>query len=328
MLLQIDGWYGAGKSVLNGLLDSHPQIGVNPLHDATHMAFLMDGIHEVLLGRDIEALRRLLGKTQYYIFERAALLGEGSVSFGSGIECKTPFKFDFYAFDKEWIAGVMALKTWEAEDLIVRIYRKYNEYLNNKGTCIYFMSMSWPLIDLQSKYSEEFPNSKSILVKREIAEIIAVRSGRKPRDFNGKDIFFAPGFEKLIQSGEVNKIVDYYAMFSKQSQLFPNNFLSVDFNDLIFNRKETMIKVSNFLKIDFDETMMKWTFLGDEIKYNGMSYVDKINDTADKILTREQLNTIYKLEKQKNAPIKLSSIINKSSTFLKILAQKLEKNSL
>jgi hypothetical protein len=190
------------------------------------------------------------------------------------------------------------------------------------------MTMSWPLIDLQSKYSDVFPNSKSILVKREVAEIIAVRSGRKPRDFNGKDSFFAPGYEKLIKSGEVKKIVDYYTMFFKLCQLYPNNFFSVDFNDLLFNRKETMNKISNFLEIDFDERMLKWTFLGEEVKYNGMSYVDKINDTADDLLTKEQLNTIYKLEKQREAPINLSSIFSKSSTFLKIIAKKLESHSL
>lgn len=328
MILQIDGWYGAGKSVLNGLLDGHMEIASNPLHDATHMAFLMNDIKEIYASKDIEALRRLLGKTQYYILEKSALLGESSISFGAGIECKTDFNFDFYAFDKLWVTELLQDDDWRPESIITHIYKKYSYLLNDREDYKYFATMSWPLIDLQTNFFNAFPNSKSILVKRPIADIIAVRSGRTPRDHNGKDDFFAPGFDKLIKNGEIQKIVSYYKMFDKLCEKHPNSFFEVDFSDLIHNRRESMHRVSEFLEVNFSESMLQWTFLGKEVKHEGCSYVDKVNDSASNLLSKKQIDEIKKVQLHGQFSYKPSTLIRKVGSLMKVISNKLEEQNL
>jgi len=325
MLLQIDAWYGGGKSTLLGLLDGHPNIAPNPLHDATHMFVLNKEAETVCNSRDIEALRRLLAKTQYYILEKSALSGVGSVSFGSGIELHPEFRFDFYQFDKSWVKELMDIEVWTPQVVIETIYSNYAYHLTGKKQWDYHASMSWSILQLQKDFAEKTGNAKSIFVERPIEEIIAVRSGRKKRE-NSEDSFFAPGFEKLLKEGEVFKIKEYQSFIDESIEKYPDRFMKVTLNALIFDRENTMKKVADFLNIPFNESMLKWTFLGEEVKYEGFSYVDKINDKPEDILSEKQLSTLRKqIKRVALKPLILSVAFRKiGSLFHKISAQ-LEK---
>lgn len=325
MLLQIDAWYGGGKSTLLGLLDGHPNIAPNPLHDATQMFVLHKDAEAVCKSRDIEALRRLLAKTQYYIFEKAALLGAGSVSFGSGIELHPEFKFDFYQFDKSWVKELMEIKTWTPQIVLETIYRNYAFHLTGKKEWDYHASMSWSILELQKGFADKMSNSKSIFVERPIAEIIAVRSGRKKRE-NSEDTFFAPGFEKLLKEGEVFKIKEYLSYIDQSIEKHPDRFMKVSMNALIFDRENAMKDVAKFLNVPFDESMLKWTFLGEEVKYEGFGYLDKINDKPEYILSEKQLSALQKqIKKEKAKPSVIPVVLRKVGSFFHKISARLEK---
>ncbi len=71
MLIQIDGWFGSGKSALCTLLDGHPDVFCSPIHDYSYAAFLNQGDEfDWIKTRHIEILRKVLARTQYYRFEK------------------------------------------------------------------------------------------------------------------------------------------------------------------------------------------------------------------------------------------------------------------
>lgn len=292
MLLQIDGWYGSGKSVLVGLLDGHPEISPNPIHDATHMALLMDDVLETCNSRDIESLRRLLGKSQYYEFEKYSLFKNFPVNISAGIEIDCPYDLNFYEFDKTWIAELRVLDKWTPEIILEKIYSNYSLYLTGKNNFKYNLSMGWPIIDLQLRMHESFPNAKTIYVRRDVKDLIAVRSGRLPRVKNGRDSFFAPGYKNLIFSGEVEKILRYYLVIEKIIEKFPVSAMMIEFDDLIIRREQTMQKISSFLDVEYNDSMLTWSFLSNDLGNKNFSYTEKINDKADEILNRRQLMII------------------------------------
>jgi len=327
MLLQIDGWYGAGKSVLTGLLDNHPDISSNPIHDATHMMALHHRFKDICSSKDTESLRRALIRTQYYIIEKSANQGFGNISFGAGNDIKSDFTMSFYDFDKYWIHKLNQLSEWTPESIIELIYQSYSKFLLGKENYNYNLSMGWPLIELQKDFFKIFPNGKTIIVDRSIEEIIAVRSGRKARK-GINDSFFAPKFESLIKHGEVQKIKLYKQFINKMAKDYPYQFMVIDFRDLI--DKETRIivmnDISSFLGIKFFDKMLKWTFLGREVKYKGMSYVDIVLDNPEDILTFNQLNQLTK-EIKKNreqSSLKISNLFHKTGTLFQLIAEKLE----
>ncbi len=325
MVLQIDAWYGGGKSTLLGLLDGHPNIAPNPLHDATHMFVLYKDAQTVCDLKDIEALRRLIAKTQYYILEKSALSGLGNVSFGSGIELHPKFKFDFYGFDKSWVNELMNLDVWTPQIVIETIYKKYAYYLTGNEQWDYHETMSWSILELQQDFAKKMPNAKSIFVERPIEEIIAVRSGRKKRE-NSEDTFFAPGFDKLMKEGEVFKIQEYLSFINQSITKYPDRYMKVALKDLIFDRENAMKKVANFLHIPFNESMLKWTFLGEEVTYEGFGYVDKINDKPEDILSENQLAAIRKQIKKGSAKkAGLPVVLRKMGSFLHKVSAKLEQ---
>jgi len=64
MLIQIDSWFGADKSVLWMLLDGHPDVCCIPIHDYAYCAFLdqTDNLDWVKT-KHIEILRKALAHT-------------------------------------------------------------------------------------------------------------------------------------------------------------------------------------------------------------------------------------------------------------------------
>jgi len=289
--LQIDGWWGGGKGVLQGLLDGHPAFAFNPIHEATHMTFLFPKMLEILKIRELKSVRNHLHRSGYYKLEAYALEQKVMFAFGANKVLFPKFDFDFYAFDKAWATELFKLETWTPEEVILLIHRAYAQQLCGKADWQYHYSMSWPFLNWQKNFDTVLPNSKSILVKRPVEQIIATRTGRIPIQQKATNNF-APGFNAILREREIHQIMAYYDMWEEQEKKHPHMFLTVQFEDLLFNRKDTMQRVAKFLNIPFDDNLLKWTFMGEELLWEGVGYADQVVDAPEEILSKDQLRTV------------------------------------
>lgn len=74
MLIQVDGWFAGGKTLLWSLLDGHKDIFVNPIHDYSFSMFLdKKDNDEWILKKHSIVLRKILSTSEYYKFEKIYL---------------------------------------------------------------------------------------------------------------------------------------------------------------------------------------------------------------------------------------------------------------
>ena len=134
MLIQVDGWFGAGKSVLWMLLDGHPDVFCSPVHDYSYAAFLNQGNDfDWVKTRHTEILRKALARTQYYKFEKVYWDGFMSFEFSSDNVLKLPYAVNYYNFDYSFIKTLMADSEWTLEKITDTLYSSiYKEVLKNK----------------------------------------------------------------------------------------------------------------------------------------------------------------------------------------------------
>lgn len=293
MLLQIDGWWGGGKSLLASLLDGHPEIAVTPIHEATHMAFLSANEADIFRLKDLNYIRRIIAsKSEYYNLEKFSRLGFRRMAFNKDVALRLEMVLDFYDFDKSWVDNLLQTDIWNEENILRVIYQTlHQKLLHTNSTTTYEASMSWPRLMNQLTFFEKLPNAKNILIKRPVIDVIASRAGRKPME-NTLNNHFAPGFEKIIHSNEVSDIMTYYDYWEKQQKKNPQQVFITDISSLIYNRQDEMRKIAQFLGIDYLDILQKATFLGKEILHNGMSYADQVFDTAENVLTSEEIRLV------------------------------------
>jgi hypothetical protein len=293
MLLQIDGWWGGGKSLLSSLLDGHPEIKVTPIHDAAHMAFLSENDPAIFENKDLNYVRRIIAsKSEYYNLEKFSRLGYRRIAFSKDVLLRLPMDFDFYTFDKKWIDTLLDQKIWTEEVILDTLYQTLGDILSkNHSHSKYVASLSWPRLGNQETFFRKLPNAKNILIKRPVIDVIATRSGRKPMEHTLNN-HFAPGFEKIINSSEIEDIMDYYAFWQKQHELFPKQVYVTEMNRLIHDRESEMTKIAAFLDIEMNDCLLKSTFLGNRIEYNGVSYADQVFDNAAAVFSTKELELV------------------------------------
>jgi len=301
-LLQIDGWSGSGKSLLATLLNGHSDLATDPVHDGTHMTFLESDLSSVLEWKNIDRLRKKIAQSSnYYFLERYALKKNIQLPFRAGTFINIPFEFDFYAFDKAWVQEVMNpdYGDWDAERLMNTIYKNYAHFFSGNIQLKYFVSYGYPRLNAQKKFGAVFPNSKSIMVKRDVEQIIGTRVGRSPKDDRPPG-FFDKEFSKLINSNEVSDIICYQQYWDNMATMFPEKFKVVEFDRLVQDKSDTMQEIAQFLGIPFEPVLLKSTFMGREIIFDGMRYDEQVHDLPERLLTADQRRIIKAQIKQYN----------------------------
>jgi len=289
--VQINGWWGSGKGLLFGYLDGHPSIAPNPIHDSIQMLFMVKRIRDALKSRDLQTFRNNMNRSAYYLIERYALEKKVFVPFGSGKVLHPPFEFDFPAFNKSWPLELLQREEWIPEEVLLLIYSEYAYGLTGKRDWDYYYSLGTPFLYMQKNFHSELPSSRSILVRRSVEQIIATRTGRKALDIKPTNSF-APGFETMIKEGEVRNIIEYYSFWDQWERMRPDLFMSVNFDDLFTNKEAIVRNVSDFLGIPFKESLLKWTFMGQDLRFDGMAYDDQVFDKPEDLLTEAELKII------------------------------------
>ena len=309
MFIQIDGWYGGGKGVLWSLLDSHSEIFVSPLHEYSFAKLLdQDNTKEWLKKRYSTELRQILAKSEYYKLEKVYYDGNIPIHFSADTHIDIPYDTDFYKFDERFYKKLHKLEKWSLESIVNTLYETYfEEHTKSKDKYPkYYASMSHAgSYELYKNIPNIMPTMKSIVVRRGIKNIIATRTNRKerPRDLNEKQAFRVP-FNRVINSGEVETICDYFSTYEKLQKEYPKQFMIVEFDELIKDTTNSMKKVAKFLDIEYEDILSKPTRDGQILEYKGMSFIGEENDDYRMLLTQEEIDIIdrrikwYKIHKQ------------------------------
>ncbi len=298
MLIQVDGWFAGGKTLLWSLLDGHKDIFVNPIHDYSFSMFLdKKDDDEWILKKHSIVLRKILSTSEYYKFEKIYLEKKYQIHFSTNKIMDVDYNVDFYKFDKLFFSRLNDMKSWTIEEIINCLYSSYYDIykgLEKIKYPKYFASMSHPgHFDKYQNIPNIFPNMKSILVKRNIKNIIATRMNRKerPKDLNSFQAFRTP-LKKILDTKEIEKILNYFETYDELQKKFPSQFFIVDFDELVLNPQEAMKKVANFLEIEYEDILSIPTRDGNLLELDGVSFIGKENDTFENLLTKEEQNII------------------------------------
>lgn len=329
MLINIDGWFAGGKSVLWSLLDGHPDVFVNPVHDYSFSLLLThDDSEEWVKKKYSTTLRKTLALAEYFKIEKIMYDGYLPIHFSASIHYKLPFKFDFYSFDRHFMQSLHNRDKWNIACIIEDLYESLRVYWQKDISLKkpkYYAAMSHPRYFVHyHKIPNLIPGMKNILVKRDIRNIIATRTNRteRPRDLNEKQAFRTP-FETVIKSQEIKHICSFFNAYEELSLKYPDSFMVVDFNNLISAPEVEMRRISNFLEIEYLPILSVPTRDGVLLEYEGVSFIGQENDTWEQLLTRkEQAILLMEIERAKHggasvdvdysANYKSSELISKS----------------
>ena len=279
------------------LLDGHPDVYCSPIHDYSYCTFLSHSNEEEWIKtKHIELLRKTLARTQFHKFEKVFLDGAQEFSFSSSEMIDLPVPYDFYEFNKLFGETVHRAEAWTLEYLIDTLYeslRLSSDYRSKKKPKWYASSSYAVIADQYERIPKLLPHAKSIHVRRSVEAVIATRSNRKPmaRDCKTKH-FFSDPFQKRIEEGEVEKILEFYRIHDELEARYPDVFMKVDFNTLVSNPEQVMPSVADFLGIDFHESMLIATYNGKEIVHGGRKYIGQELDKIEDLLSEEEREII------------------------------------
>lgn len=281
--IQIEGWAGAGKGAIWSLLDGHSDIFVNPIHDFSHCA--------LFYGLDHINFRKMLAGTEYYKLEKLGKLGSDPIDLGGKVSVENHFNFDFYKFDQ--ILGDYLSDPATKKDCRSVLNQYMQAYILSYKNMVYDLSALKYFVSMGNYYSwEHYHNSdlmkniKTIFVRRDPSGIVASRVNREKRSIDDKESFqFAPTFKQLMSVGDVEAICAYNDMMVSLRHKYPRSVLILDFEDIVFGTEKAMKTVAEFLEVEFDHIMCIPTRDGKVIESGETSFVGKVNDNPDEILT-------------------------------------------
>lgn len=248
-----------------------------------------------------QTLRERLATTLYYRLEDFAHQGVRVHDISVDTRLETAFEFDFYEFERKAMTRLAKSEEWSAEFIVEVIYASMAEVAMKAeiGEMRYYGSMSIPVAPAERKrFSYVFPNGKSILVRREAKAIIATRSNRIPLagEKKGKS-GYAKEFDNLVRNFELERIHEFYAVHDELQSLYPSQYFSVGFNELVENTTVTMRRVSDFLGIEFEESLLRPTWQGLSLDAGEKSLVGTEHDTWQTLLSAGQKRVLERREK-------------------------------
>lgn len=307
-IINIVGWGGSGKSVLHSLLDGHPEILSDPIHTKIVDGFVSFNKKHAA-HKDIRTLRKHLEVRGYYNIEAIAFKKCLSIPFSSKPEdmITIPFSFDFYRFESSWVERLSRLEKWSADLIISILYEEYGKELNLSNTCKgdfanrrYVSTMGKVDLKNMKQIISQHPTLKTILVKRDVEDIIATRVTRPtPKGFSKTDL--RRSWLEILLRGEIQKINNYYRYIEREVKDNPHKVKVINFNDLVLNTELVMRDVAKFLDIEYEIVLNNPSCFGVDVTSNGQSYVGNVNDSAKVLLSRKKRLLIKIINKMSKA---------------------------
>lgn len=300
MFILIDGFWGSGKTVLRSLLDGHKDLYVSPSQESIFSSFYRNiNKSNFFLYKDVRLIREYLIDSYYYNLEY-----ENHNGFPDSDFKKKKINFNFYKFEEFWIKELCKKKKWNNKIILEIIYSSIIKFfydtkklpLNEKKVFIEdnaFYSHKF--------YLETFPDAKLIITERTTSDLIASLVNRK---VNTKD-YYTDGYKNYNFNYLVRKknypltINENYKITRKLKEKFSDRVYICNFEQLIFNTKYEMLKISEFLDIKFNRILEKPTHFGSSLFFkDGDRVLKVIKYSSGKIFSNYQNNLLLFFEKK------------------------------
>lgn len=282
-LIHVYGWGASGKSVLLTLIDDHEEILPIHIHDkiTSDLCKLPAIIDNTSIIQNIKST--LI--TGYKNFKLLSHIGHFNVimSASKGDTLSIPFNLNFRNFEDNWMKSISSTN-YTAQNIAKQIYASFYQNLNNSNysnsksqKCKYICTMANPRNHNLDRMFTVYPNSKFVLIKRDILKIFYSRSNRP--QLNGfKQNYLKRNFFYQVINGDVCRLNLLYLKFDKLCNLNPSQYITIDFDDLVCNSQSVVAKFYKFLEIKPIAFNNLPTIYGVPIIKDGKSYIGKVND--------------------------------------------------
>lgn len=313
----------SGKQTLLHLLDGHPLVGVNLIHDQLLSSFLRmslktneSKLEDLKNGKfystdkivefkstkkkikiSLYSLLEELKNSNLTSLERYAFLKIIPNFYTVKEKNFHTFNFDYSKFQNEWKNKIFVetqkknTNPEEILDAMLLSFFKSWEDFDNKNLLSKHFAFKSPNHSDYSKFilNEKF-NAKIIYVSRDIVGLIKSRAINESIRKQQKNENIDSIFLYMSNSSFIDKIKNELNIFKKLQNDFPDNVKITSLENLVFNTKPEMKGILRFLNLDENEICFHPSYNGNKIISD---HIKKIND--DEIAVDKKLLNYAKL---------------------------------
>lgn len=231
-----------------------------------------------------EFARNIYYNYDLYIASRSKRLwGEA----GKGVESLVEFQFDYPRFEEDWFNALFAKQVnISIEEFLDVMYDCFinnwkNKYIISKDVKAVFTTVQNGIAPI-NWLLKNTANSKLLLMERNgvgfsyaMASKHAVRSKEYPSLYNLSLINSLKEYRRVIYSDEIRS---------------NPRLLIVDFDKLVLDTHNTMIKVAEFLEMEYEDILIKATINTVPLESGGVRFTGKINENPYESLPQSALD--------------------------------------
>ncbi len=322
--LFIGGNVMSGKIVVRQLLDGHPNVLCNHLHDLLGQFLFSNTVKQIFQKNHLESylsvqkylpcitIRYNDGSTALvdvgdffsamYRFSNYKILHKyaaGQFMYNVSKEGpmeRHPFSFDFPGFERDLKDRLFSgERTFSAEEVVDVIYSSYEMNWKNKHHHLedYWFVNSLhngigPILDV----TNNLPDAKIIVMDRDPISLLFCNAIRMRSYFQMGDTFDNK-FRKTLfnQDSFIKKIKKFRTSLAELEQS-NNNVLVVDFNQITLDTVRIMKEISRFLGIDYTKNLSMPSLCGEEISNSKYPIIGKVNDDPYQLLCRKDVDLL------------------------------------
>jgi hypothetical protein len=335
----------SGKNILRKLLDGHPNIICNHIHDRVATSLLGKGPKsyilkgwsknrksfvgsaryiEVCYGPDLtgrldfsDLLYLLYCFSDYRFLHRCANLGLVYFKAKEGVLEAVPFKFSIADFEQRLYEHFLNEgQSASIERLVDWIYEAYAETLVDLESIVNASSDEPLFVDTLSNGTQPvlealgtLSDAKFLIMDREISGLLFANAVRifDQQEAGGVNKYL---FSKILfsQTGYVERLTEFKKTIVSLSEK-SDNIMVVSFERMIFETRDLLEDIRAFLEIPTDEILYRPTIFGKSIESESGQILGRINDDPRDNLSKEDMTTLESYSRHLGSGEKRKTVI-------------------
>jgi hypothetical protein len=314
----------SGKTIPRYLLDGHPKMLCNHLHDLLGMFIISDESKTIFLRKRLQSYLSIQNNLpcvniKYKTGETASVdigdffwcmrrfgnyrvlhkFAEGKIIYVAAKETfheTVPFSFNLQGFEemlKELLFSTN--RVFSPEEVIDAVYLSYEKSWINKQYHegdYWFVNTLANGIDPILNIINNLPEAKVIVMDRDPLAL-CFSNAIRTRSYANAGNKIDNDFRKVLfdQKEFINKIKKFRNGLFELDNNCKNLFI-VDFNQLIFNTEIMLKEMAGFLEIEYDEILSKPSLCGGILDNTKYPIIGEINDDPYKFLKQNDIDLL------------------------------------
>ena len=352
----ISGFLGSGKATLLFLLDGHPDILCNVIHDKFVNCLIaleklcITNIHnhhekiqsnkslknKIIVSRrlnkktniSIVDLREALHNTGLYNLERYSLVKKYPNFFSGDKREFLNFNFDYEKFENGWKTEIFENEKENHEyyleeiyDIFYKNFFKSWKDLNNSSLEKKFFASKLPNnIESIEYVLKENMDAKIVYVDRSTIGLVKTKTLTHLKLHNLSIDKFNENFYVTSKSKFVDKICDEKKRIKELKKKYPDKIFLSSLENIVFNTKKELEDILNFCNLDYNECVNYPSYCFKRIEDD---HLLKINDDTHELNNKNNFFITLRINDKKN--IKFGHYLIYLKEYLMYLYLKIKK---